>query len=373
MLSNIAELAVREMELVKMTVNEQERLVSDEIAEFGGFSSKANANSSGRASKTMGLLDGKMGSSFEEHVGDQTQVTSPISANKVAREVGGESVILLVDTKSTDWKIVYASSSLADLTGISPSSAIGAGINSLFVGSFKAAGSGELGTGSTSIVLEGLRAEAEAGKAFVMQQAQVRKDLVRLRLSSEDNPREKSSPPTFMLSFKPGSLGPLDSLAPLIDMPAGLPPPKDARMLGLYFARVHVVNERQDLGLKRSQSSILSSIAVTDEKTHQTLQLNPLLGISVLFEGIAPVSVLGQGALGTVYKCTWYEAPVAVKVQDYLIKGLGDLHKAEVEVQLGESLDHVNIVRTVAHAAHFLNNEDWMNSQVGYNKITHAT
>lgn len=54
---------------------------------------------------------------------------------------------------------------------------------------------------------------------------------------------------------------------------------------------------------------------------------------------------------------------MAVKVQDYLLKGQGDLWRAEVEVELGESLDHVNIVRTVAHAAHFLDRDD-ANSQV---------
>lgn len=313
MMANIAELAVREMELIKERTKDTTPgvaldLTVGEAADFGGFASRVNTSSTGAGVLLRPVNPSQVVASFDEDLGDQAHVTSPTTNAKNINKDFADSVILLVDTRTIDWTVLYASSSLAPLTGIAPDVAIGLAINTLFVGSSKAGGDGD-GSGSTSIILEGLRAEAEAGKAFVMQQAHIRRDKVPSRPSlSEEKPKNIYN--TFMLSFKPGALGPLDSQAALWDIPPGLPPPKSERLLGLYFARVYLVNERQDLGElagghTRSQSSILSSMAMTDERTHQTLQINPLLGISVLFEGLTPISVLGQGALGTVYKCTW--------------------------------------------------------------------
>ncbi len=45
---------------------------------------------------------------------------------------------------------------------------------------------------------------------------------------------------------------------------------------------------------------------------------------------------------------------LCAQVQDYVIRNEVDLRRADVEISLGESLDHNNIVKTVAHAAHML-------------------
>ncbi|GFR49160.1 hypothetical protein Agub_g11180 [Astrephomene gubernaculifera] len=238
-----------------------------------------------------------------------------------------EAVVLLLDTRSPGWAILYVSPAWEAFTGISREQAMGATLNEVMAHV----------SGDPRVVWEGVEREAAAGKAFVTPRVYI-----------------KASPAvTFYLSFRPAALDDLDDNTVTLGVPASVPQAASATTSRLFFARLHCTPD-PPAASRTLTAAPGSALLTTGRRLPPAIAINPVHGLTEIFAGLTVGQVLGQGSYGTVYHARWHGVDVAIKVQDMHIRSNGERMKAEFEVGLGERLHHLNVVHTLAHASALL-------------------
>ncbi|GIM13263.1 hypothetical protein Vretimale_16361 [Volvox reticuliferus] len=310
-MNNCAELAIRALE---SHLNVKKRLGLSSTKRRGKPLSKRLGSCSGTGAR-RNELDTDDGTLMEEY------------ANRV-RDVAevDEAVVLLLDTRTPGWTILYVSPSWEELTGMDRAEAMGATLNEVMAHV----------NGDPRVVWEGVEREAAAGKAFVTPRVYC-----------------KASPAiTFYLSFRPAASDDLDDQTVTLGVPASVPQAASAATAKLFFARLHTT---PDPPVNTAvQSAVASNILTTGRRLAPSIAINPVQGLTEMFQGLVVGQVLGQGSYGTVYHARWHGVDVAIKVQDMHIRNAEERARAEFEVGLGQRLHHVNVVHTLSHASALL-------------------
>ncbi|KAF5839106.1 hypothetical protein DUNSADRAFT_1504 [Dunaliella salina] len=146
----------------------------------------------------------------------------------------------------------------------------------------------------------------------------------------------------FDLSFRPAVLDVLDCDALPLGVPSFVPMETSGRLLSLYMVRLH---KRGEEVVQPANKPFEPSAKVT-----QVGQANPSLLAPRFFPGMRVQQVLGAGGYGTAYQGRWHDTNVVLKVQDYMLSSSKELLEAQLEIILGQLLNHPNLVRTLAHA-----------------------
>ncbi|KAF5833145.1 hypothetical protein DUNSADRAFT_10634, partial [Dunaliella salina] len=153
---------------------------------------------------------------------------------------------------------------------------------------------------------------------------------------------ESSRSRVFDLSFRPAALDVLDCDALPLGVPSFVPMETSGRMLSLYMVRLH---KRGEEVVQPASKPFEPSAKVT-----RVGQACPSLLASRFFPGMRVQQVLGAGGYGTAYQGQWHDTNVVLKVQDYMLSSTKELLEAQLEVLLGQLLNHPNLVHTLAHA-----------------------
>ncbi|GIL61223.1 hypothetical protein Vafri_15628 [Volvox africanus] len=311
LMNNCAELAIRALE---SHLNVKERLGLSSPKHRG--KPLARRLGSGSGTRAGGNdLDTDDGTLMEEY------------ANRV-RDVAevDEAVVLLLDSRTPGWTILYVSPSWDELTGMDRAEVMGATLNEVMAHV----------NGDPRVVWEGVEREAAAGKAFVTPRVYC-----------------KVSPAvTFYLSFRPAGSDDLDDQTVTLGVPASVPQAVSAATSKLFFARLHTTPDPP--ANTAVQSAAASNILTTGRRLPPNIAINPVQGLTEMFQGLVVGQVLGQGSYGTVYHARWHGVDVAIKVQDMHIRNTEERARAEFEVGLGQRLHHVNVVHTLSHASALL-------------------
>ncbi|KAF5839108.1 hypothetical protein DUNSADRAFT_1506 [Dunaliella salina] len=146
----------------------------------------------------------------------------------------------------------------------------------------------------------------------------------------------------FDLSFRPAALDVLDCDALPLGVPSFVLMETSGRLLSLYMVRLH---KRGEEVVQPANKPFEPSAKVT-----RVSQANPTLLAPRFFPGMRVQQVLGAGGYGTAYQGQWHDTPVVLKVQDYMLSSSKELLEAQLEVLLGQLLNHPNLVHTLAHA-----------------------